>query len=265
MTDLTELPAAQDAPAEKERRADWLFSRPIAHRGFHDSKIGIYENSIPAFKRAAKNAFNIETDLYLLKDGAIAAFHDLTLKRLCGQDVKITELTSTELKKFRLGESDDGIPLLDELLDEINGSTGLLLEFKTLSLNGALEQAAYKLLKNYGGNFAVQSFNPYSVSWFKKHAPDIYRGQLAAFIEGSRLEKGLLYALKSLRFKKMNKPDFIAYRFENLPNKYVGAAVAEGKKLLTWTVKSQADADKAVAEFKCDNYIFEDFDPNERL
>jgi glycerophosphoryl diester phosphodiesterase len=64
--------------SESVRTAEWLFSRPIAHRGLHDEQNGIIENSITAFKNAADNGFNFETDLYLLKDGKIAAFHDLT-------------------------------------------------------------------------------------------------------------------------------------------------------------------------------------------
>ncbi|MDR3263764.1 MAG: glycerophosphodiester phosphodiesterase [Clostridiales bacterium] len=238
---------------KEKLNADWLFERRIAHRGLHNDTFP--ENSLSAFVNAIEHGYNIETDLYLLKDGKIALFHDLNTKRMCGIDSKITELSSGDLKNYFLGKTGETIPLFEDLLSVAEGKTGLLLEFKTLTAGGKLEEAAYNILKDYKGECAVQSFNPLSVSWFKKHAPELWRGQLAAFYKGKRLEQGLAYALKSLRFRKINKPDFISYSVTDIPNKYIETARLEGKKLLAWTVKTPEELE--TANKYCDNFIFE--------
>ena len=180
---------------------------------------------------------------------------------MCAVNSKISELTSSELASYKLKGTDETIPLLEDLLEIAEGKAGLLLEFKTFSFNGRLEEAAFNILKDYKGKYAVQSFNPFSVLWYKRHAPDVCRGQLATFCPGGRLEKGLTYALKSLRFRRINKPDFVAYNIENLPNRYTDMTRKEGYKLLAWTVKT--DMERAIAEEFCDNYIFEGFIPDQ--
>ena len=39
----------------------WLFARPIAHRGLHNEEFP--ENSMPAYQLAIDNDFNIEIDV----------------------------------------------------------------------------------------------------------------------------------------------------------------------------------------------------------
>ncbi|MDR2091220.1 MAG: glycerophosphodiester phosphodiesterase [Clostridiales bacterium] len=239
--------------------AKWLFTSKIAHRGLHNEKYP--ENSIPAFQNAVDNGFNIETDLHILKDGKIALFHDLNTLRVCGIDSKVAALSSGDLKNYRLNGTEYTVPLLEDLLAIAEGKTGLLLELKATSCQcGDFCKKVYDALKDYKGDFAVQSFNPMAVLWFKKHAPEIFRGQLSGFYNGSLIMRAIVYPLKSLRFRKLNRPDFIAYNVENLPNKYSDAAKRENLKLLAWTVKTPANVE--TAESCCDNYIFEGFIPN---
>ena len=46
----------------------WLTDTYVAHRGLFDNENGIPENSLPAFERAAKNGFGIETDVQMSAD-----------------------------------------------------------------------------------------------------------------------------------------------------------------------------------------------------
>ncbi|MDR2047757.1 MAG: hypothetical protein LBP79_07760 [Clostridiales bacterium] len=240
-----------------ERHADWLFERRIAHRGLHNETYP--ENSLPAFQNAVEHGFNIETDLYILKDGQIALFHDSDTARMCGIKSRITDLTAADLKNYKLRGTEYTIPLLTDLLALADGKTGLLLEFKSLPFAGRLERAANEILKDYKGDYAIQSFNPISVLWYKRYAPNIFRGQLAAFYKGRRILRLVTYPLKSLALRKLNKPDFIAYSVADIPNKYVDSARREGLKFLTWTVKTREETDLALS--LCDNYIFEGFIP----
>ena len=52
----------------------WLFDRPIAHRGLHDEQYP--ENSMPAYEQAIAHDFNIEIDVHVSKDGEVVVFHD---------------------------------------------------------------------------------------------------------------------------------------------------------------------------------------------
>jgi hypothetical protein len=101
----------------------WLFERPIAHRGLHNETLT--ENSMGAFRNALEHGYNIEIDVHLLKSGEVVIFHDGSLNRVCGKDVKITDLTLDDIKGDEyLLPSGEHIPLLTELLDLIATEDG---------------------------------------------------------------------------------------------------------------------------------------------
>ena len=233
----------------------WLVKTKIAHRGLYNAQFP--ENSIGAFNNAVKRGFAMELDVRLLSDGKIAVFHDEGLSRMTGSDGYICNFDSEKLKPLRLLKTDQRIPLLSEVLEEVDGKAPLLIEIKNPNKVGALEQAVIKLLEDYKGEFAVESFNPYTLEYFKHNAPHIARGQLSSYFRNVHLSKVKRYALKRLLFNKITHPDFIAYEFANLPNRWV---TKSGLPVVAWTVRSQADYD-AVKDL-CDNIIFEGFIPD---
>ena len=79
----------------------WLTDVYVAHRGLFDPAVGIPENSLPAFERAAKMGFAIETDVQMTKDGVLMVFHDDTLKRMTGAEGKLCDKTYDELREKR--------------------------------------------------------------------------------------------------------------------------------------------------------------------
>jgi enamine deaminase RidA (YjgF/YER057c/UK114 family) len=56
--------------APRLRKLAWLIERPIAHRGLHDARRGIVENTASAFAAAISGDYAIECDLQLSADGA---------------------------------------------------------------------------------------------------------------------------------------------------------------------------------------------------
>jgi len=236
---------------------DWLTQRPIAHRGLHGE--GVPENSLPAFEAAAKAGLPVELDVHRTSDGAVVVFHDLSLSRMCGMDRKITECTYAELSKFRLQGTDERIPLLAEALEVCLGRSGVLLEIKAEDKPGGLEAAVWEVLKGYGGDYAVQAFNPFSIAWFKDNQPQVARGQLASSYKGERLAAYKKFLLSRLFFNRRTQPHFVAYHCADLPNKYTARARKKGLKLLAWTVRTADEAErlKPIA----DNIIFEGFTP----
>lgn len=82
----------------KKRKHPVLNVKYYAHRGFHGEE-GIPENSMAAFKKAKGSGYGIELDVQLTKDGVMVVHHDYDLKRTCGVNKKIADLTYRELCK----------------------------------------------------------------------------------------------------------------------------------------------------------------------
>ena len=155
-------------------------------------------------------------------------------------------------------DSKEKIPTFEETLKFVDGRVPLLIEIKNQGKVGELEKKVIDLLKDYKGQYAVQSFNPYVLEYFYKHAPNILRGQLAGFFRGEKLSFIKKYALKRMMLnKKISKPDFISYEAKRVPNRFVRKF--KSLPLLVWTVTSQSEYLKVVKY--CDNVIFENFEP----
>ena len=235
-------------------KKSWLFSRPIAHRGLHG--INAPENSLAAFGKAIEAGFPIEIDVRPIDDGTVVVFHDDKLTRMTDLDGYVCNMTKSDLEKVRLRNSDERIPTFKEVLEFVDGRTPLLIEIKNDSTVGQLERDTLELLSSYKGEYAVQSFNPYSMEFFKKNAPQIPRGQLSCFFDKKDLGFFKRFVLKRLKMNKVSSPDFISYNHANLPNKYVTKTKLP---TLAWTVRSNAEMEKCLPY--CDNIIFENFIP----
>jgi glycerophosphoryl diester phosphodiesterase len=86
----------------------------LAHRGLVSDTAP--ENSLKAFADAlVVGADVIETDVQCSKDGVAIIFHDDDLKRMCGLDSKVSEMSWLDLEKLNLG-SDGKIPSLEQAL-----------------------------------------------------------------------------------------------------------------------------------------------------
>ena len=234
----------------------WLVERCIAHRGLHTDKLP--ENSLGAFQNAVDNSYPIELDVHLLNDGTLAVFHDETLSRVTGKDGYIQGLTKDTLGEYHLFDTEYTIPTFEQVLNLVDGKVPLLIEIKNTGKVGELESRLLKVLSSYQGEFAIESFNPYVLEWFKINAPEITRGQLAGFFKGEKLSFVKKFALKRMVLnKKVACPDFIAYEAKCLPNRFVKKY--KQLPLVAWTVRTQEEYLKVVKY--CDNVIFENFEP----
>lgn len=234
------------------KNLDFLKNKIIAHRGYHDDKYP--ENSIPAFKKALRNGYNIELDVHLTKDEKIVVFHDNSLKRVCGIDNNIEDLTYEELLKYNLSDTKYKIPLLSEVLSLIDGKTGLLIETKVVKFNGKLEEKLSEILDNYKGDFAIQSFNVFSINWFKKNKKNYLVGILSSDFNKWDIGNLKKWIAKTLIMDIFLKADFIAYDIKALPSKYIENK-RKSKLILAWTIRTKQDYEKAL--LYSDNVIAE--------
>lgn len=239
----------------------WLTDTYVAHRGLFDNGNGIPENSLPAFARAVTNGFGIETDVQMSADGVLMVFHDDSLKRMTGEDGNLVDKTYEQLRQLRLLDTDCVIPTFDEFLAAAQG-VNLVVEIKTHDKIGEVEQKVYDALKGYAGHYCIESFNPFIVRWFKRHAPEVIRGTLSCSYEQAPWSNFKKRLLADLKLCKWNGSQFIAYDAETIRGNKAVKRFGKKIPIICWTVKSQTQYDELRDNF--DNMIFDSFIPERR-
>ncbi len=239
---------------------DWIVSTPIAHRGFHDASRGAPENSLPAFRRSLEAGFPIELDVQLTADEQIVVFHDHNLSRMTGSPKVLAQCSLEELSRLSLLGTEEKIPTLTQVFEIVDGRVPLLIELKNVGAPGPLEERLVDALARCDGSYAVMSFNPQSLAFFKEHDPATARGQVSGSLsDAPGLPEETKKALQALQFNGLTEPSFIAYELAFLPHPAVDAAKAAGLPVLAWTVRAEDEV--ANARKLADNYIFEGFKP----
>lgn len=239
---------------------NWWNERPIAHRGAHRGN-SIPENSLLAFSEAVRNSYHIELDLRLSLDGKAMVFHDNTLDRLCNVEGKLSEHTSGQLKKLRLLKTTHQIPLLEEALELIKGRRGVILELKNFSNQcRKLENEVIRVLSDYEGPFAIQSFNPHSLFYIKRKFNSAPIGLLLDNFVQANLEEWEKWFLQNIVSFPFIRPDFLAINQFLLPNKKVKALRWLFQcDCLSWTITSKQQQ-KRIQNY-CTGFIFEKYYP----
>lgn len=257
---------AQQTEPVRSNRTDWLTAKLIAHKGLHSDKIP--ENTMAAFNEAITRGYPIELDVSMTKDKQIVVFHDKKLKRLFGVDGYLIDKTYQQVVELKFPGSTERIPLFSEVLNLVDGKVPLLIEIKNEGEVGEMESLVYKELKNYNGQYAVQSFNPYSVKWFRNNAPGVLRGQLsgsfiisdyeAEYAGTTRLPCYKRVLLSNMLLNFQSRPNFIAYELEYADSNTFLKLKKLGVPVVGWTVKDRAMYRKMKND--CDNFIVDTFD-----
>lgn len=237
----------------------WMEGLFIAHRGVHNQKAGLPENSLLAFTAARKLGFAIELDVRLTADGEVVVFHDDHLQRVCGVEGRVSEMTLSQLQQLRLLGSEQTIPTLQQVLKTVDGEVPLLIEFKCEKNDcRALCKAVDALMREYNGKYLVQSFYPPVLFWYRRHHRRICRGILATNFWAQKNSKFYAKLAALLLFNFVARPDFVSYeaRFGDCFARCICAAL--GAFPIGWTYKS---ADAVVAEGYNRAFIFEGFLP----
>lgn len=243
-----------------EKNLHWLLDNFIAHKGFFDEANP--ENSLGAFSRAIEKGYSIEMDIRQLADGTIAVFHDKELSRMTNKDGYITKLNAGDLPEYKLNNTEYSIPTLEEALSLIDGKVGVILDLKNEATHtGSFETKILETIKDYKGNIAITSFNPLTLEWFAKFAPNLPRGLLSTKWTKDLPDrpdssfKRFVTAHNLLR--KRANPDFLSYNLAQLPN----SQTKKFKKipLIGWVANSQEEYLNKVKYV--DNIVFEGFEP----
>ena len=231
----------------------------IAHRGLYNNKEGIVENTIKAFNKAIEKGYAIELDVQILKDGNLIVFHDDNLLRLTGKNKRVYDLTLEDIKSVNLLNTNEKIPTLKEVLDTVLGKVPLVIEIKSGIFSHGIEKKLYDVLKEYNGKFCIESFNPFSVLWFKNNASLVPRGLLTTK-NYSSFKKFLISITNNLSFtNKLLKLDFLACNYKNINSKLIKRTKNSKIYLFAYTINNEKEYKKL--KDTCDGIIFENFIP----
>ena len=227
----------------------------IAHRGVHNEK-DIIENSLEAFKEAVNKNYIIELDVHFLKDGEVVVFHDDNIERMTGINKNLKDCTYDEIRNIKLLNKNTYIPKFSDVLKLVDGKVPILIELKNDNKVGLLESSLVQILKKYNGKYAVQSFNPLSIMWFKNNYPNIIRGQLVCKFKNKKMDNIKKFILKTMFFNIITNTDFISHSVDELSYKEVNK-IKKNKFILGWTVRNKERYDELIKYY--DNLICEKF------
>lgn len=231
-----------------------------AHRGLHGE--GAPENSLAAYRRAVERGYGVEWDVRAAGDGTLILCHDANALRMCGVDRLLSDMTIEEVRSLRLGGTEEGIPTLEEALRLVEGKIPLIVEIKPdQPLGVGIAKRVWETLKDYPGPWWVESFDPRIVRWFRLHAPDAVRGQLAYDPKRIGMPRPFKMALAAhMLMNFLSRPDFVAYGCRTHQN----PSFRLMRRLFhpvtaAWTVKSPEESRELSSRY--DVQIFEGFLP----
>lgn len=247
-----------------------MFSRPIAHRGLHDAKCGVVENSRGAARAAIGKGYAIECDVQLSADGEAVVFHDDLLDRLTFAEGRLDAKPAHALTRLPLRGSTETIPTFAQLLETVAGRVPLVVELKSrFDGDPALARRVAALAAGYAGPLVIESFDPDPVALLRREGEAlgvsrIPRGLVAQAAydaaEWPELSDAQRRKLACWLHFQRALPEFVSFKAEDLPHA-VPTLLRDALSMpvTAWTVRGAEQA-AAVAPW-VDQIVFEGFSP----
>ncbi len=229
------------------RRFDLLASA-YAHRGLWGGDIP--ENSLAAFRAAARSGVGCELDVRLTRDAELVVFHDPTLLRLCGREDRLDSIDLATLRDAQLPDG-SAIPTLAETFAAMGGLP-VLVELKVEGLGAALADRVSDFLGNYEGPAAAMSFDEATVARLRERISGHLVGQLIEPV-ASIEEQGIVAKAQRAHTQGV---DYLAPHLSSLNG---ASQELPSLPLITWTVRDHSDLANAHRFGAAP--IFEGFDP----
>jgi glycerophosphoryl diester phosphodiesterase len=242
---------------------DWLISRPIAHRGFHDKTQGRIENSLLAAEAAIAHNYAIECDVQITQDGEAIVFHDFTLDRLTNAHGRVDAMKASDLREIAYKDGAGTLPALAAFLSTIAGQTPLIVEIKSrFDGDPRLAERVAALVADYRGPLAVKSFDPGLLRILRRADSACPIGIISEahydHDEWSTLSATVKAALTDFSFYSDIKPDFLSWSARDLPHAIPRLCRdGIGMPVMAWTLRS-AEERTRIAPF-VDQIVFEGF------
>jgi glycerophosphoryl diester phosphodiesterase len=199
----------------------------VAHRGAAGAAP---ENTIAAVRRAiADGADWVEIDVQETRNGEVVVVHDSDFMKLAGDPIKVWDADLERIQQIDVGSwfnpsfSDQRVPTLARVLEEIRGKSKLVIELKYYGHDEALEQRVVDVVEAAGmaGDVVVMSLKLPGIEKLKALRPDWTAGLLAATAVGD--------------LSRLNV-DFLAVNAGMADPRFIRRARAAGKPVFVWTI-----------------------------
>lgn len=242
-----------------------IFARPIAHRGLHDAKAGVIENTRSAFAAALEAGFGMECDILPSADGEAMVFHDDTLERLTTASGRVDAMSAEQLRRLDFKIGADRIQSLPELLMQVAGSQPLVVEVKSgFDGNTAICARIAAIVQGYSGPLVLKSFDPAMIIALRRAGVKQPLGIVGMaqydYPDYARLSSREKHALANLLHFSETRPDFLSWNHEDLPSAAPYLCRSQlGLPVMSWTIRSAEEAARAAPHI--DQIVFEGFLP----
>jgi glycerophosphoryl diester phosphodiesterase len=216
--------------------------RVFAHRGL---ALDAPENTLLAFAKAlAIGVTHLETDVHGSADGVAIISHDPDLTRLAGRKVRVSQLTSHELRRIQLGAG-QGYCSLAEALDA----------FPTARFNIDIKSAdavapTVAAIRDSGATdrVLVGSFSPARRLAAVRALPGVAtsissRGAVAA-VSAARNPGGLPVLRRVLRNVQAVQLPLSILRMPTMTPRTIAAFHAAGVEVHAWTINDEASMER---------------------
>ncbi len=192
------------------------------------------ENTLSSFQAALDIWVDmIETDVWKIHDGSLVIFHDSLIDRIAQQSWYIYDFTSDDLKTIVLNNQEH-ILTLDAFLEWVQDKqVQIYFEIKQSDTAEEIYQKIHAILPD--NKYTVGSFFHHEIHILKNNHPSLTTGLLfewsfdaiETYLDGSNA-------------------DVIGIWFESCDDVLVNAINKAGKKVVFWTIDSDADIKKSL-------------------
>lgn len=237
-----------------------FLAAPIAHRGLHDAKAGIIENTWPAFEAAIAGHYGIECDIQPAAGGEPIVFHDHTLDRLTQTSGAVENHSAEALVALPFKVGAGRMLTLQDLLARVAGRVPLVVEVKS-AFDGRTPQAARiaALANGYAGPLVFKSFDPDQIIALRRAGVRQPLGIVAQQRLGE-VDEARAEAFGTLAHLEESQPDFLSWHAAELPLPHVmRLRETLHLPLMGWTVRSPEAAIRVAPHL--DQIVFEGFIP----
>ena len=202
----------------------------IGHRGAMGYET---ENTLASVEKAIELGVDmVEIDVFQISSGEIVVFHDERVDRLSNSAGNIKEYNIFDLKKLIL-DGGHRIPMLQDVLKQINGRVALNIELKDTRIADNIHQ----IIKGYSAKpewsesqFIVSSFNWEELRKYREYNPE---GRIAVLTEGNPLE--------AIEIARDLKAEAINPHYSQVSAETVAKLHEAGFKVYTYTVNDPAE------------------------
>ena len=219
----------------------------VAHRGASNEDP---ENTLAAFNRAIElGADAIECDVRLTSDQVPIVYHYYYLECLTAVNGPVFNYTAQQIEKFKVfGQngkpSNEKIPTLFEVLEEVDGKIGLEIELKGPEVESArIVAGALNQFTHSFDAIEVTSYEPLLLIEFKAFCPEIATDLL---IPRSESWMGLDIVTHNAVYRaKQAQARAVHLHPTQLTAEVVEAIHHQGIEIHAWDVNSEKDLDRA--------------------